>query len=312
MSGFVVLQPGMLSLIQDAGRYGKHNIGLTNGGPVDKDAFCWANKLLNNPLNSSTIEISIGGLALEAQVKTRIAFSGADMPIKINGTEVERWRSHNIASGDQIEIGFAENGLRGYLAVAGGFTVAQTFSSSATVLREKIGGLNGDKLSKGDVLPCESSEHGNNQMLEQRYQPSYENKVTLRTIPGYQQQHFSSAMQRLFFSQEFEVSERCDRMGYRLLGDKVESDIDGILSEGICHGAVQIPADGQPIVLLNDRQTIGGYPKIGSVIGLDTGKLSQLGQGGSVHFEPISIEAAHNLQHLQAHFFENTPLLECD
>ena len=124
----------------------------------------------------------------------------------------------------------------------------------------------------------------------------------MRVIPGYQQRHFSRYQQRRFFSHAFEVSERCDRMGYRLEGPAIHCDIEGILSEGICFGAIQVPADGQPIVLLNDRQTIGGYPKIGSALSLDCAHLAQLRPGGTVHFAPISPHAAHNALHLAASF----------
>ena len=134
----------------------------------------------------------------------------------------------------------------------------------------------------------------------------------LHTVPSYQQRHFTSYQQRLFFSTEYTVSKSFDRMGYRLEGQAITCDVEGILSEGICHGAVQIPADGQPIVLLNDRQTIGGYPKIGAVSSVDTAKLGQLNQGGKVHFEPISMEQAHNIFHLNLSGFNRTELVTCD
>jgi len=129
-------------------------------------------------------------------------------------------------------------------------------------------------------------------------------------IPGYQQAHFSRLQQRRFFSHAFTVSERCDRMGYRLEGPAITCDIDGILSEGICFGAVQIPADGQPIVLLNDRQTIGGYPKIGAVLSLDAARLAQLRPGDTVHFAPINQHAAHNALHLAHAMSGRSRLLE--
>jgi allophanate hydrolase subunit 2 len=134
--------------------------------------------------------------------------------------------------------------------------------------------------------------------------------VTVRVIPGYQQAHFSRLQQRRFFSHAYTVSDRCDRMGYRLEGAAIACDIDGILSEGICFGAIQIPADGQPIVLLNDRQTIGGYPKIGSALSLDAARLSQLRPGGTVHFAPVSPYGAHNALHIAQSLSNHQPLLE--
>ncbi len=314
--GFLVKQPGILSLIQDAGRFGAFNIGLTNGGPMDKSAFHWANRLCGNDLGVSTVEISIGGLTLIAQVDSVIAITGANMPLTINGVAKALWRSHKIKAGDTLELGFASAGVRCYLAVAGGFTIKEDFGSTATVCREHVGGIAGGKLVSGDILACNqldvTVEHKQNLLLAEPYWPSYEQEVILRTIPSYQQQHFSSGQQRLFFSSEYTVSKHCDRMGYRLEGRAIHCDLDGILSEGICHGAVQIPADGQPIVLMNDRQTIGGYPKIGSVISLDTAKLGQLSQGAKIHFEPISMEKAHNLYHLALSRFTRTALVVCD
>jgi allophanate hydrolase subunit 2 len=128
-------------------------------------------------------------------------------------------------------------------------------------------------------------------------------------VPGYQQRHFSRLAQRRFFGSEYRVTERCDRMGYRLSGNSVCADIEGIQSEGIAMGAIQCPADGQPIVLLNDRQTIGGYPKLGCVLSLDCAALAQLRPGDSVIFTPISEHAAHNALHL-AHCFEQSRRLE--
>jgi len=310
--GVLVKKPGILSLIQDAGRFGAFNVGLTNGGPIDSAAFQWANRLCVNELNATAIEISLGGLALIAQLDTTIAVTGANMPLTINGQIKELWRSHHVKTGDVIKLGFATQGVRSYLAVAGGFTIPESFGSTSTVCREGIGGLSGEKLKGGDILPCASKYRATNLILIERLRPRFSKEAILRTIPSYQQQHFSSQQQRLFFSSEYTVSKSFDRMGYRLEGKKILCDIDGILSEGICHGAVQIPPDGQPIVLMNDRQTIGGYPKIGAVSSIDTAKLGQLNQGCKVRFEPISMEQAHNIFHLNLSSFNRTELTVCD
>ncbi len=307
--GFLIKKPGMLSLLQDAGRFGSYNIGLTNGGPLDKPAFYWANRLCGNELNATAIEVTIGGLILIAQLDTIISVTGADMPLLINGKSKELWQSHQIKAGDNIELGYATSGLRCYLAVSGGFTIKDSFGSSATVCRESIGGLAGGKLKENDIVPCQRNTSQKLLKLAKQHRPNYQEDVVLRTIPSYQQQHFSSYQQRLFFSSEYSVSQYCDRMGYRLEGQAIKADIAGILSEGICHGAVQIPSDGQPIILLNDRQTIGGYPKIGAVIVLDTAKLTQLGQGRKVRFEPISMEKAHNIFHLNLSRFTRIKLI---
>ena len=266
--------------------------------------------------NTSTIEVSVGGLALIAQLDTIIAVTGAALPLTINGESKELWRSYQIKAGDLVEFGFSNTGLRCYLAVNGGFDIPLSFGSTATVCREHIGGLSGNKLQVNDIVPYNEvkpvNKTNDNQLtLAEKDRPKYSTEITLRTVSSYQQQHFSSDQQALFYSSEYQVSKHYDRMGYRLEGPAIEANIDGILSEGICHGAIQIPNDGQPIVLLNDRQTIGGYPKIGAVIALDTAKLGQLSQGAKVHFHAISMEEAHKPFHENLNLIKHTTLIPC-
>jgi len=305
-----VLQPGILALLQDAGRVGYHRVGLTNGGPMDPQAFNLCNRLLQNPPGTTALEVSFGGLQLAAEVDTFICLTGAAMNLRINGQSRPRWEVLPVQAGDTIAVEFAEHGCRAYLGVADGFKVTPSFGSSATVIRENIGGLHGGKLASGDVLPCTRTLERARLYLPEERQPRYHDIVTLRVIPGYQQSQFSRYQQRRFFSHAFTVSERCDRMGYRLEGPPIDCSVQGILSEGICFGAIQVPADGQPIVLLNDRQTIGGYPKIGSALSLDCASLAQLRPGGTVHFTPITPHAAHNALHLADSYYRRQPLLE--
>lgn len=306
-----VIQPGLMSLLQDSGRFGQQRIGLTTGGPLDPEAFALCNRLLGNDPGATLVEVSFGGLVLEATVDTRLCVCGADMPLRINGESRELWRVHPVTAGDEIALDFATAGCRAYLGVAGGFDIAPRFGSASTVVREKIGGLSGDKLQPGDSLPCAANRDAPLRCLGAEDRPRYGDSVTLRVIPGYQVEHFPRLEQRRFFTGEYTVSDRCDRMGYRLEGAAIACDIDGILSEGICFGAIQIPADGQPIVLLNDRQTIGGYPKIGAALSLDAARLAQLTPGGTVRFEAITTEAAHNALHLARHRQQHLPLTEC-
>jgi len=311
MSGFSVKQPGLLSLLQDRGRFGAHNLGLTTGGPLDSLAFDWANRLLQNDANATCLEISFGGLVLEAEIDTSFVITGAEAPCKLNGEVITQWQTHHIHPGDKLEIGFATEGTRSYFAVNGGFNISPSFGSSSTVVREKIGGLRGDKLQAGDHLPCSSTTLAKNYWLTEADRPLYGDSASLRVVPGYQQAAFGPLQHWRFFNTEYSLSERCDRMGFRLEGETVHSNMVGMLSEGICHGAIQIPADGQPIVLMNDRQTIGGYPKIGAVIPWDTARLSQLSPGSKVRFEAISIEQAHNIHCLEQARFARTPLQPC-
>jgi len=303
-----ILQPGTLSTIQDSGRYGFAHLGLSNGGPMDLDAYYYCNRLLENDANSSVIEITLGGLSLEAQTNSWICLTGAPMPLRVNHEPLSSWAVHKISSGDIIDIDYAASGTRAYLGVAQGFTVAPQFGSTATVVREGVGGLSGCALQAGDVL--QYSEVATRQRLHLRpqHQPRYQRAATLRVIPGYQHRDFTREMKRRFFSHEFLVTQKSDRMGYRLQGPAIDCDIDGIASEGIGFGAIQIPPDGQPIVLLNDRQTLGGYPKIGSILPIDAACLAQLQTGSSVHFAPISTHTAQRALLLAQRFTLNRPI----
>jgi biotin-dependent carboxylase-like uncharacterized protein len=305
-----VLQSGVLSLLQDRGRFGYHRLGLANGGPLDGEAFHYCNRLLQNAQDCTLVEVSVGGLQLEAGVDTWLCLTGAPMPLSINGEPRALWAVHRVRAGDHIHIGHAKRGCRAYLGVADGFSIDPMFGSTATVVREHLGGLRGERLQVGDELPCATVAARRRLFLAERDQPRYQTTLTVRVIPGYQQRHFSRRAQRRFFGEAFRVSERCDRMGYRLEGPTVACDIDGILSEGICLGAIQIPPDGAPIVLLNDRQTIGGYPKIGTALSLDAARLSQLVPGSTVHFAPITPHTALRALQLAERFTLCKPLQE--
>jgi biotin-dependent carboxylase-like uncharacterized protein len=305
-----VTQPGVLSLLQDGGRRGLHRLGLTTGGPLDGEAFYYCNRLLQNAQGSTAIEISAGGLEATAEVDTFICLTGAPMALHINDEEHALWEVHPVRAGDNIHVGFARNGCRGYLGVADGFTIEPSFGSTATVVRERIGGLDGNALRAGDRVPCPAVTQRRRYFLPEAEQPRYQNTLTVRVIPGYQQSHFSRREQRRFFGRPYRVSTQCDRMGYRLEGAAIRCDIDGMLSEGICLGAIQIPPDGQPIVLLNDRQTIGGYPKIGAALSLDAARLAQMTAGGTVHFTPISPHTARRALELAERFTLARPFME--
>ena len=306
MSHFEVLNPGVLSLIQDRGRFGQSALGLTNGGPLDAGSAQWANALVGNnaealPADSpdpSLIECTIGGLQLRAHCTATFAVTGASLSLTINGKASALWQSHTVQSGDIVELGMANQGLRAYLAVAGGFSIPHQFGSSATVMREGIGGLyqNGAKLQTGDKLPVTPGAVLPARQLAASFQPGFDfsRGLTLRLVEGYQQQLFSRTACQRFYLNSFTVTPKADRMGVKLSGPAISCNTANLLSEGICYGAVQIPPDGQPIVLLNDRQTLGGYPKIGSVLSLDCWQLAQAAPGTVVQFVKIDPQQAHN------------------
>jgi biotin-dependent carboxylase-like uncharacterized protein len=306
----VIQSPGMLSLIQDGGRFGQHNIGLTTGGPMDDEAYYWANRILGNGANAAMIETTVGGLVIEAQADTVVAITGASVEANIDGNAVAQWRGVPLNKGQKLSLGFATAGCRIYIAFAGGLNITPQFGSCSTVIRESVGGIDGDKLSAGQQITCNDTALPVLQQLAEVYRPTYTNAISCDVVLGYQHRYFSDVQKAVFFSSNYRVTDSCDRMGYRLDGAAIPSAIEGMLSEGICMGAIQVPADGQPIVLINDRQTIGGYPKIGAVVRTDLAKLAQLMAGATVKFEPVSMEQAHNKIHLQQSRRMRTPLAE--
>lgn len=303
---FEVLDAGMLALLQDAGRYGYQHIGVTTGGPMDEHAFFWANRLLGNAPNAAQIEINIGRLSLLAHDDTCIALTGADLGARINGEKAAPWRTYQIHRGDRIEFGMPVAGLRAYLAVAGGLKPSTKLGSCATVVREGLGGLDGhgQKLAKGNHVGFDRSNHRALACVPAGEIPDYHQDLHVGVIPSYQYPYFSPSERMKFFSDTYEVSQRIDRMGYRLTGTPIHSELDGIISEGIAFGAIQVPSDGQPIVLMKDRQTIGGYPKIGCLSALDAGQLAQRGPGALVRFYLADVADAEAQRAIFSHKLE--------
>ena len=316
MTGFKVIKPGILCLLQDGGRNGYHHLGLTSGGPMDRESFVWSNRLCSNVHNSAAIEVCIGGLVMDSQVHCCIALTGADIPMMINGRLMSLWQSHPVVPGDRVELGYARSGVRGYLAVNGGFQVSELFGSISTVPRERIGGLKGDgsALRAGDIVRCKNSEVLPKQYLlpvsERPVIP--EENLKVRIILGYQHESFEAATKKLFFASQYKVTKDSDRMGYRLSGPKIKSSLNGIVSEGICLGAIQVPTDGQPIILMSDHPTIGGYPKLGAAFSVDLNRLSQSSPGSIVRFEPIGIAQARTILIAQEKRFIATRLESVD
>lgn len=291
---FDVINAGMHSLIQDSGRQGMARLGLTQGGPMDPLCFYWANKLCANPINTSAIEMTYGGLQLQSHMDCTVAITGAPLKVTLDDETMPMWNSFTIKAGQKLVIGHPSRGVRSYLAVAGGFDITPQFGSTATVVREKVGGLSGNALVKGDRL----STHGEVQphlMLPFAYRPKFSQQVSLRLIGGYQQELFSDQQKNRLYHSQYRVTEQSDRMGIRLMGEKVSATSQQLISEGIGLGAVQFPPDGQPIVMMNDHQTIGGYPKMGSVLSVDLALLAQCQRGATVSFVPICIEDAQRV-----------------
>lgn len=292
MNGLLIQNGGVQSSIQDAGRVGFSDIGLTQSGAMDEYAFGYANLLLGNPFNTSVIEVALGGLSLIVKGKLSISICGADMQCTINEKNVPMWNTYNLKDGDILTLGFATQGSFAYIGVSGGFKTPLQYGSYSTSIKEGLGGIGGRKLGMGDFLACDNVLQSAGRSVQKEWIPKYGNEIILRLVLGYQSELFSPEQQHTFFTAPYTYKGEGDRMGYRLCGEKIVPKVSGILSEPICFGAVQIPSHGEPIVLLKERQTIGGYPKIGSVLCVDCFKLSQLKPGGIVKFEVIKLEEA--------------------
>jgi biotin-dependent carboxylase-like uncharacterized protein len=284
---FEVLNGGIFSTIQDLGRFGYAYMGVTNSGVMDEYAYRSVLKLLDDN-DSNALEILFGGVKLRAIKDLTIAVCGADLGFKINNTKYKIWRNFKIKNGDIITFSGQKNGMRSYLSVKGGFIYPKVKGSYATTIREGIG----DKIKSGDILECRDIIFDSKRRIKQEYIPKYNHELTLRLVLGYQDDYFSDQQKEMFFNSEYTLTKDISRMGYKLSGFKMKPKSSNLVSEGICYGAVQIPKDGQPIILLKERQTIGGYPKIGSVIPSDCAKLSQMSIGSKIRFKPITIAKA--------------------
>jgi len=288
MSGFEVVRSGMLTLYVDEGRFGYGDIGITQSGPADRYAARQANRLLGNPPQTTLLEINMGGLTLRATMTTTIALTGGTAIVKINGRRKPIWHTYTVAPDDTIEIGMITGGLRIYLSVLGGFDAPKYLGSTSVSLRDHLG----DTIETGDYLHCSPADPlPLPRSLPPRLIPTYDREITLRYIRGAQAEMLGAKLEKRFTNTLWHVTNATNRMGCRLEGEPL-SHTHEILSEPIPYGAIQLPPDGQPIVLLNERQTIGGYPKLGAVIPPDAWKLAQARPGTTVQFREISLEEA--------------------
>lgn len=282
---FEVINPGLFACIQDAGRHGFMHQGVTPSGALDMHAFRWALQLLGEE-DGNAIEAMVG-LKLRILQETTIAVTGADLDARVDGVPVEIWRSFPLKAGQVLSFEKRIDGMRTYIAVKGGFDLPRVKGSVACTLHEGVGAV----LKKGDRLSFMPKITHQYRHLRAGAVPRYDQEITtLRLLPTYQYNDFSDKAKDIFFSSVYKVTLQSDRMGYRLQGESVEGTGREILSEAIALGSVQIPNDGQPIVLLVQRQTIGGYPKMGVVLAEDCYRLAQLGTGAKVRFETVSLD----------------------
>ncbi|POA45116.1 allophanate hydrolase [Pseudomonas sp. MPR-ANC1] len=283
-----------LCLLQDAGRFGVRHLGVTQGGAADGCSMSWANWLLGNGLDVPVIEITLGGFAVVAEEDCLLALAGADLGAQIDGQPVAPWRSFKLGQGQKLQFTQPLLGARAYLAAPGGFDAPKVLGSSATVVREELGGLDGMglPLAKGATLTYQ----GHALLVREvpmEYRPDLRLNTPLDLVLGAQIGEFSGQSLFDLFNSAWTLDSRADRMGIRLLGKALQYHGQPMISEGIPLGAVQVPPDGQPIVLLNDRQTIGGYPRLGALTPLALARLAQCLPGAKVRLRPVVQDVAH-------------------
>ncbi|RTE87020.1 MULTISPECIES: biotin-dependent carboxyltransferase family protein [Gammaproteobacteria] len=305
-TGMLVIKPGIHATTQDLGRNGYQHLGVTPGGAADGLSANWANRLLENDPTAAVLEITAGGLELEVQTQTMVAVTGGDLNLTLNGHPQIPWRSFWVRQGDRLKFGYPRHGFRAYLAVSGGFQVNTVLGSCATVLRDGMGGIHGDgeRLQHHDFLPCiHLQKERVARQIPERYLPDFNEDLTVHVIPGYQQQLFAKESWQTFWDSEYEITPDSDSMGARLKGKAVKPPEMNLLSEAVCYGAIQVPGDGQPIILLQQRQTLGGYPKLGSILPLSGFELAQRAPGSVIRFRPIGLTEAQQQMRRYLRFF---------
>lgn len=296
-----VINPGMYTTLQDLGRTGYQQYGMPLSGSMDAFAHRVANLLVDNAVDEAVLEMTILGGTFEFEQEAVIAITGADMNPMLNGeTVVGMWRTLMIRKGDRLQFGASRSGCRCYLAVAGGVDIPKVLGSKSTYVRGHLGGFEGRPLKKGDTLPLNTlpSEawHLKGRFVKAACIPAYDSDLELRVILGPQDDAFTRQGIADFFSATYKVSNEFDRMGYRLEGKKVEHlESADIISDGIVKGAVQIPGHGNPIIMLADCQTTGGYTKIAHVISTDLPKIAQAKAGDQIRFKAVDIQEAHEI-----------------
>jgi KipI family sensor histidine kinase inhibitor len=283
-----LLRAGMFTTVQDLGRRGQRALGVPLSGAADEFAARVANMLVGNPDDAAVLEFTLIGPELRFHHDTIVAVGGGQL------AEVPGWRPLTVRAGTILRLGPLRSGCRGYLAVAGGIDVALVLGSRSTYTRALLGGHEGRPLRDGDRLPTQLTrrQFRNHWWIDERVLPAYSSEPTVRVVRGAQADEFDDAWMR----ERFAVTTRADRMGVRLKGIELRRSVQReLVSSPVAPGTVQVPPDGQPIVLLADAQTIGGYPQIGHVIAVDLPLVAQLRPGDGIRFQQVTLEEARRL-----------------
>jgi biotin-dependent carboxylase-like uncharacterized protein len=296
MEMFEVIQPGLYTTIQDRGRFGYLQFGIPPCGVVDAYAYKLSNLLVGNRGDEAVLEVTVIGPVMNALEDGVIAITGADLSPHLNDSPLPLWESVPVKRGDKLSFKGLKNGCRSYIAVGGGIDAPLVMGSRSTYVGGKIGGIEGRPIVAGDRIPKGKIYGTPGKRVPQGLIPAYSPNPTIRVILGPQDDYFSEGIQ-IFLNSEFKVSSKADRMGYRLEGPVIshkEGVEKSIISEPSVPGGIQVPPDGQPIILLIE-QTVGGYTKIATVISTDLGNVGQTKPGGRIRFKAITLKEAHRL-----------------
>lgn len=302
-----VLQPGMLATIQDLGRFGLQKFGVIVGGAMDSNSLRIANLLVGNTEGEGALEVTLFGTSLLFESDELIAITGGNLQPTVDGNEVPMWQPLLIRKGSILKFNAAISGSRAYVAFGGGIQVPEVMGSKSTYIRAGIGGFQGRKLQKNDVFECNTRTESGEDLFDQlqkkasylswsvHYSPfvTFKKTQTIRIIRGSEYERFDGGSLHKFLSTPYTISTQSDRMGYRLEGQNIRlKEPFELLSEGVTFGTIQVPPNGQPIILMADRQTTGGYPKIGQVISADLPALAQMQANSHVFFKEVTLEEA--------------------
>jgi biotin-dependent carboxylase-like uncharacterized protein len=285
----------MFSTIQDLGRPGRRAAGVPPGGAVDRFALVAANRLVGNPEGAAALECALSGPTLVALRSCLVAVTGADFGVSLNGAALPGWTGVFLSEGDRLSFAGRRWGARVYVAVAGGLEAERWLGSAATYLLVGRGGVHGRTLKAGDELHLAGpAPHPAvaGRCLPDGLRPAYRAEPELAAVPGPHVRMLSPASRRAFLREPWKVSRDADRMGYRLEGETLQVKAEELVSFGLALGCVQVPPAGQPILLMADHQTAGGYPVVAGVARADLPLAAQLLPGESLRFREVTVEAA--------------------
>jgi antagonist of KipI len=313
-----VIRAGLLTTVQDLGRYGAQRFGVPVSGAMDRYSLSVANRLVGNADSAAALEITLAGPVLQFDSDTLIALCGGDLSPVVGDKRLSMNRPVWVAGGSRLAFGQCVAGCRAYLALAGGVDVPKVLGSRSTYLRAGFGGLHGRALKAGDRIDAvaagdsyypglrESRAFSDDGFAAPKWSVRVDSEhlmmrpQRIRFVAGRHWERLPPSVRKPFLGENFRVGTASDRMGYRLEGVDLEKHGYGnIASEAVAFGTIQLPPDGNPIVLMADRQTIGGYPRVGEVASVDLPLLAQLKPGDTLRFERIALAEAQRLFHLQ-------------